>query len=122
MATLDRPLASRRPEEETRRSAQRPEAGRTATPGGRLALEEWVREILDDIAANRDDAVRRTAAVSTGRRATRCVSPTTPSGAIKRGLPETFREDFAYAHVKVASFAQARGSPRRSSRPRSNPA
>jgi hypothetical protein len=101
MATLHRPLASGRHDGETRRSAQRPEAGRTATPGDWLALQEWVREILDDIAANREDAVRRTAAVSTGRRATRCVSPTTPSGAIKRGLPETFREDFAYAACRI---------------------
>ncbi|GIX08870.1 histidinol dehydrogenase [Elioraea sp.] len=76
-------------------------------PADRRALEDRVREILDDIAANRDDAVRRYARqFDRWEGATFRVSDDTIR-AVERALPETFKEDFAYAHAKVAGFARA---------------
>jgi sulfopropanediol 3-dehydrogenase len=73
----------------------------------RRALEDRVRAILDDIAANRDDAVRRYA-----REFDRWTQPEfrvtdDQVRAVARALPETFKEDFAYAHARVTDFARA---------------
>ena len=77
------------------------------TPADRRALEDRVREILDDIAANRDDAVRRYARqFDRWESATFRVTDDTIR-AVERALPETFKEDFAYAHAKVTAFAMA---------------
>lgn len=77
------------------------------TPADRRMLEDKVRAILDDIAVNRDDAVRRHA-----REFDKWESPTFRVAedrirAVSRGLPETFKEDFAYAHARVTDFARA---------------
>ncbi|WP_237560860.1 histidinol dehydrogenase [Elioraea sp. Yellowstone] len=76
-------------------------------PADRRALEDRVREILDDIAANRDDAVRRYARqFDRWENGTFRVSDDAIR-AVERALPETFKEDFAYAHAKVTGFARA---------------
>jgi histidinol dehydrogenase len=77
------------------------------TSADRRALEDRVREILDDIATNRDEAVRRYA-----RQFDRWESKTFRVSddtirAVERALPETFKEDFACAHAKVTGFARA---------------
>jgi sulfopropanediol 3-dehydrogenase len=77
------------------------------TASDRRALEDRVRQILDDIAANRDEAVRRYA-----REFDRWTDPAfrvtdEQIRATARALPETFKEDFAYAHARVTEFAKA---------------
>ncbi len=76
-------------------------------PADRRALEDRVRAILDDIAANGDDAVRRYA-----REFDRWTAPdfrVTPDQIrrVERALPETFKEDFAWCHARVTDFAKA---------------
>ncbi|MBY0339057.1 MAG: histidinol dehydrogenase [Acetobacteraceae bacterium] len=76
-------------------------------PADRRALEDKVRAILDDIAANGDDAVRRYA-----REFDRWDKPgfrvsEDEIRANARALPETFKEDFAYCHARVTDFAKA---------------
>ncbi len=73
----------------------------------RRALEDRVRAILHDIAANRDDAVRRYA-----REFDRWDAPCFRVSedkirSVARALPETFKEDFAYCHARVTEFARA---------------
>jgi sulfopropanediol 3-dehydrogenase len=79
----------------------RPEA-----PADRRALEDRVRAILDDIRLNGDDAVRRYA-----REFDRWEQPEFRVSedrihATSRALPETFKEDFSYAHRQVTEFAK----------------
>jgi len=73
----------------------------------RRALEDRVRAILDDIAAHGDDAIRRYA-----REFDRWESPDfrvteDQIRRVERILPETFKEDFTYAHSRVTEFAKA---------------
>lgn len=70
------------------------------------AVEETVRQILADIAANRDDAIRRYA-----EKLDRWTGPDfrVTAEEIRRvaaHLPETFKEDFKYAYDKVTGFAR----------------
>ncbi len=70
------------------------------------AVENTVREMLADIADNRDDAVRRYA-----EKLDRWTKPDfrVPADEIRRvtaRLPETFKEDFKFAYDKVTGFAR----------------
>ncbi len=75
-------------------------------PQDRRKLEEAVREMLDRIAAGRDDEIRRYA-----RELDRWERPdfrVTPDEirAISSKLPETFKQDFEYCRRQVMEFAK----------------
>lgn len=76
-------------------------------PADRRALEDRVREILDDISANGDEAVCRYAREFD--RWTSAEFRVTPEQIrkVERALPETFKEDVTYAHAQVTAFAKA---------------
>lgn len=78
-----------------------------AAPADRRALEDRVRGILDDIAANGDDAVRRYARAFDRWESETFRVPDDRIRAVGRMLPETFKDDFAYALAKVTEFAKA---------------
>jgi sulfopropanediol 3-dehydrogenase len=76
-------------------------------PGDRRALQDRVREILDDIAAHRDDAIRRYAREFDRWPSDQFRVSEDQIRRVERALPETFKEDFAYAHARVTDFAKA---------------
>lgn len=70
------------------------------------AIESTVRQMLADIAANRDDAIRRYAqTLDHWMKPDFRVSDDEIRDAAAR-LPETFKEDFNYAYNKVTGFAR----------------
>jgi sulfopropanediol 3-dehydrogenase len=70
------------------------------------AVENAVREMLADIAANRDDAIRRYAQkLDHWTEAEFRVSADAVRDATLR-LPETFKEDFKYAYDQIVGFAR----------------
>ena len=70
------------------------------------AIESTVRQMLADIAANRDDAIRRYAqTLDHWTKSDFRVSDDEIRDAAAR-LPETFKEDFNYAYNKVTGFAR----------------
>ena len=73
----------------------------------RRALEDRVRAILDDIAAHGDEAIRRYAREFDGWQSTDFRVTEDQVRRVDRILPETFKEDFAYAHSRVTEFAKA---------------
>jgi sulfopropanediol 3-dehydrogenase len=69
-------------------------------------VEETVRRMLADIAENRDEAVRRYAKqLDRFEAAEFRVSPDAVRAAARQ-VPETFKEDFAYAYRQVTEFAR----------------
>jgi sulfopropanediol 3-dehydrogenase len=69
-------------------------------------LSERVRAMLDDIARNRDDAVRRYARdLDKWERDEFRVSDT-EIGAARRAVSQTFKDDFAYCKKQVTEFAK----------------
>ena len=73
----------------------------------RRALEDRVRAILDDIAAHGDEAIRRYAREFDGWQSPDFRVTEDQVRRVDRILPETFKEDFAYAHSRVTEFAKA---------------
>lgn len=70
------------------------------------AIESAVREMLADIGANRDDAVRRYAIkLDRCNRADFRVTPDEIRQAAAH-MPETFKDDFKYAYDKITGFAR----------------
>jgi sulfopropanediol 3-dehydrogenase len=70
------------------------------------AVESAVRQMLADIAKNRDDAVRRYAIkLDHWNKPDFRVTADEIRLAVAR-MPETFKEDFKYAHDKVTGFAR----------------
>ena len=76
-------------------------------PADRRALEDRVRSIIDDIASQGDDAVRRYAREFDRWEAPEFRVSEDQIRRVSRNLPETFKEDFAYAHARVSEFAKA---------------
>jgi len=75
-------------------------------PQDRSNLEQTVRRMLDDIAANRDAAVRKYARdLDKWQRDDFRVKPDEIRSVAAR-LPETFKQDFAYCRKQVMEFAQ----------------
>ena len=73
----------------------------------RRALEDRVRAILDDIAADGDEAIRRYAREFDGWKSPDFRVTADQVRRVDRILPETLKEDFAYAHPRVTEFAKA---------------
>ena len=73
----------------------------------RRALEDRVRAILDDIATHGDEAIRRYAREFDGWQSPDFRVTEDQVRRVDRILPETFKEDFAYAHSRVTEFAKA---------------
>ena len=73
----------------------------------RRALEDRVRAILDDIAAHGDDAIRRYALEFDRWESPDFRVTEDQIRRVERILPETFKEDFTYAHSRVTEFAKA---------------
>jgi len=70
------------------------------------AIESAVRQMLADIAKNRDDAVRRYAIkLDRWNKPDFRVTADEIRQAVAR-MPETFKDDFKYAHAKIAGFAK----------------
>jgi sulfopropanediol 3-dehydrogenase len=80
---------------------------RPQAPADRRALEDRVRGILDDIARGGDDAIRRYAREFDRWESSEFRVSEDQIRRVKRALPETFKEDFAYAHARVTDFAKA---------------
>ena len=75
-------------------------------PQDRGNLEQTVRRMLDDIAANRDAAVRKYAHdLDKWQRDDFRATPD-EIRAVSARLPETFKQDFAYCRKQVMEFAQ----------------
>ena len=74
----------------------------------RRALEDRVRAILDGIAADGDEAIRRYAREFDGWKSPDFRVTADQVRRVDRILLETFKEDFAYAHSRVTEFAKAR--------------
>ncbi len=68
-------------------------------------VEQTVRRMLDDIAVNRDDAIRRYARDLDQWTGDFKVTPDTIA-AVKRALPVSFKEDFAFCLAQVTEFAR----------------
>jgi sulfopropanediol 3-dehydrogenase len=72
----------------------------------RTRVESTVRQILDDVAKNRDEAVRKYARdLDKWKREDFRVSPDEIKAVISR-LPETFKQDFEYCRKQVTEFAK----------------
>ena len=67
---------------------------------------ETVRRMLDDIAEQRDDAVRRYARDLDKWHSREFRVPEDRIHAVTRALPETFKDDFAFALAQVQEFAR----------------
>jgi len=76
-------------------------------PFDRRAVAETVRRMLDDIAENRDDAIRRYARDLDKWESDGFRVPAERVREVERQIPETFKEDFAYALRQVQDFARA---------------
>jgi sulfopropanediol 3-dehydrogenase len=72
----------------------------------RAAVQEKVRAMLADIAANRDEAVRRYARELDGWEREDFRVSENELRQVRLAMPETFKEDFAYALARVREFAR----------------
>lgn len=77
-----------------------------ATPQRSAEVETTVRAMLTDIAENRDAAVKRYARQLDGWEKDDFRVSDDEIRRVERQLPETFKEDFAYCHRQITSFAR----------------
>ncbi len=75
-------------------------------PFDRTKLEETVRNMLDDIAENGDESVKRYAAKLDRWTSEEFRVSDDTIRRVVREMPETFKEDFEYARRKVTDFAR----------------
>ncbi|MGQ0652880.1 MAG: histidinol dehydrogenase [Betaproteobacteria bacterium] len=72
----------------------------------RADLEQKVRRMLDDIAANRDEAVRRYARELDKWEREDCRASPDEIRAVSAKLPDSFKQDFEYCRRQVMEFAR----------------
>jgi sulfopropanediol 3-dehydrogenase len=70
------------------------------------AIENTVRQMLADIAENRDEAIQRYAESLDGWTNSQFRVPADEIRRVAARLPETFKEDFKYAYDNVTGFAR----------------
>lgn len=79
---------------------------RPEEPRDRTDLEETVRRMLDDIAAHRDNAVRRYARELDKWEGDSFEVTPDEIRSVAKKLPETFKQDFEYCRRQITEFAK----------------
>jgi len=75
-------------------------------PQDRANLEQTVKRILDDIALNRDDAIRKYARDLDKWERKEFLVTEDEIRSVAKKLPETFKQDFEYCRKQVTEFAK----------------